>query len=97
MFESIRENVKESFRSAGSAADKAGKFLAVIEPVSPYNRKGLLTALITAAGLISVTLLAGVGLAAMTLLLMSLGIILLILTRVFGVEFDFDPEQFMKY
>lgn len=91
------DTIKEGFKSAGKAADKAGKFLTVIEPVSPYNRKGILTALITAAGLISVTLLAGVGLAAMTILLMALGIILLILTKVFGVEFDLDPDQFMRF
>lgn len=93
MFETIKEHLK----SVGKQADKAGKMLTVIEPISPYNRKGYLTALITAAGLISITLLAGVGLMSMAILLLALGLILLILTRVFGVEFDMPPEDFLRF
>lgn len=93
MFETIKEHMK----NAGKQVDIAGKMLAVIEPVSPYNKKGVLTALITAAGLISITLLAGVGLMSMVILLMALGLILLILTRVFGVEFDMSPEDFLRF
>lgn len=91
------DTLKEHLKTAGKKADDAGKWLAVIEPVSPFNEKGMLTALITAAGLVSVALLAGLGLAAMTILLLALGFILLILTRVFGVEFDMDPSDFMNF
>jgi hypothetical protein len=78
-------------------AKEAERWLTLVEPVPPHNDKGMLTALITAAGLISITLLAGVGLCAMTILLLALGLVLLILSRVFGVEFDMDPQDFMRF
>ncbi len=91
------EKIKEQLKSTGAKAKEASKALTIIEPMPPYNQKGMLTALITAAGLISVTLLAGVGLVSLTILLLALGLILLILTRVFGVEFDMDPAEFMRF
>ncbi len=91
------DKIKEQLKSTTQKAKEATKALVVIEPIPPYNEKGMLTALITAAGLISVTLLAGVGLATLTILLLALGLILLILTRVFGVEFDMDPAEFMRF
>lgn len=90
------DRIKEKIKAAGQKAESAGKWLTVIEPVSPYNKKGMLTALITAAGLISVTLLAGVGLATLLVLLVCLGMILLILAKVFGVEFDMNPEEMFR-
>ena len=91
------DQIKEKLKSAGKRAEEAGQWLMVIEPVPPFNSKGMVTALITAASMISVTLLAGVGLATLLILLLSLGMILLILTQIFGIEFDVDPNDFMRF
>ena len=91
------DSIKDMLKNAGERADEAGKWLAVIEPLPPYNGKGMVTALITAAGLISTALLAGVGLTALLVLLTALGLIMLILTRVFGLELDMTPEEFFHF
>jgi hypothetical protein len=93
----VFDSFKDMMANAGEKAGEAGKWLTVIQPVPPYNDKGMVTALITAAGLICTALLAGVGLSALLVLLLSLGLILLVLTRVFGLELDMAPEDIFHF
>ena len=90
-------DIGEKLRGMMGKVKEKGQFLMVVEPVHPYNNKGMVTALITAAGLISVAILAGVSLVSLAVMLAALGLILLILTRVFGVDLNFNPEDIFGY
>jgi hypothetical protein len=93
----VFDRVRDLFHRAANQAQEMSEALMVIEPVAPYGGKGLASALITAAGLISIALMGGVGLAALVILLLALGIIFMILSGVFGISFDVDPAEVLRY
>jgi len=71
--------------------------LMVLDPVPPFGGRGMATVLITGAGLISIALLSGLGLVSMLVLLVTLGLIFLILAKVFGIDFDVDPNEIFGF
>jgi len=90
-------DITEKIKQARERAREAGKYLMVIEPMPPFNQKGLTTALITAASLISIVMLAGVSLVSLAILLTAMALILLILTRILGIDLDLNPEDIFRY
>ncbi len=93
----IISRVREIFDRTTKQASEVSEALAVIEPVPPFGGRGTVTVLLTGAALLSIALLGGVGLTAMVIMLIALGIIFLILTNVFGISFDVDPSEVFRY
>jgi hypothetical protein len=92
LFDRVRDLLGKASHEAGEMSEA----LMVLEPVPPYGGKGVVTVLITAASLISIALLGGVGLMALAILFVALGIIFLILSSVFGISFDLDPAELFR-
>ncbi|MCZ7582449.1 MAG: hypothetical protein M5R36_03435 [Deltaproteobacteria bacterium] len=69
----------------------------LFEPEAPFRGKGMVTVLVTSASLITVAILGGVSLACLLVLLLCLSMIMLILTRVLGIDLDLAPEEIFRY
>jgi hypothetical protein len=95
-FDELIDRVRDLMHRAADQAGEVGEALMVIEPTPPYGGRGAATVLITAAALISIALLGGVGLASMIIMLLALGIIFMILSAVFGISFDMDPAEIFR-
>ncbi len=91
------DKLKKFFDGAKDRAGEIGKALVLFEPEAPFRGRGGVTVLITAASLISVAILGGVTLAGLVILLICLSMILLILTRVLGIDFDVSPEDIFGF
>ena len=91
-----RDQLHEIYEKATGQTREMTEALMVISPVAPYADKGMVTVLVTAAGLISIALLGGVGLVSMAILLVALGLIFMILSSVFGITFDVDPADLFR-
>ncbi len=87
------DRMRAFFSQANDDAVDLSEALVLFEPVPPFAKRGMITVLITAAGLISITLLGGLGLVSMMVLLVTLGLIFLILSKVFGIDFDMNPSD----
>ena len=85
------------FDGAKGRAEQLGKALVLFEPEPPFRGKGMLTVLVTSASLITVTILGGVSLTCLLVLLLCLSMIMLILTRVLGIDFNLAPEDIFGY
>jgi hypothetical protein len=93
----ISETFSNLFGGAKDKAREISKALILFEPEAPFRGRGLVTVLVTTASLISITILGGVTLSALLILLLCLSMIMLILTRVLGIDFDFAPEDIFGY
>ncbi|HPM78925.1 MAG TPA: hypothetical protein PK961_17690 [bacterium] len=91
------QKIRSFFDRTTENAEAMNEALMVIEPVPPYGGRGMVTVLITAAGLISIALLGGMGLVSMMVLLITLALIFLILAKVFGISFDMDPTEIFGF
>jgi len=91
------DRIRGMYSRVSDHATDMSEALMVIEPVPPFGNRGLLTVLVTTASLISIALLGSMGLAAMVMLLIALGLILLILANVFGIDFDLDQSEIFRY
>lgn len=89
--------VRSTWEKINDNASEMSEALMVLEPVPPFGGKGMVTVLITTAGLISVALLGGLGLVSMMVLLVALGLIFLILAKVFGIDFEIDPNEIFGF
>jgi hypothetical protein len=87
------DKVRSFFDRTSETAGEFSEALMVIEPVPPFAKRGMMTVLITAAGLISIALLGGLGLVSMMVLLVTLALIFLILSKVFGIDFEVNPGE----
>jgi hypothetical protein len=87
------DKVRSFFDRTGETANEVSQALVLFEPVAPFAKRGAVTVLITAAGLISIALLGGLGLVSMMVLLVTLALIFLILSKVFGIDFDVNPGE----
>ncbi|MHA1570105.1 MAG: hypothetical protein ACTSXZ_11605 [Alphaproteobacteria bacterium] len=97
MSNAILDTLRSFFDSASDNATAMTEALMVIEPVSPFGGRGMITVLVTTAGLISVALLGSLGLVSMMVLLVCLGLIFLILSKVFGIDFEVDPSDIFGF
>lgn len=82
---------------AKGKVEDVSRALVLFEPEAPFRGRGLLTVLVTTASLISVTILGGVTLSSLLVLLLALALIMLILTRVLGIDFDVSPEELFGF
>ena len=89
----IRRFWSEAAARLGATSSPLGRdvdLLRVLRPVEPYNTVDALAPLVGLAGALLGILLAGVALASMGTLLSSLLALGLLLTEVYGVEFELD-------
>ena len=93
MFEKFFEFIEEAKDKAGDV----GKALILFQPEPPFRDKGMITVLVTSASLITISILGGVTLASLLILLVALSCIMLILTRILGIEFDVNPEDIFGF
>ena len=91
------DSIQDLFASTRDKAEEIGKALILFEPEAPFRGRGALTVLVTTASLITVAILGGVSLAGLAILLICLAMIMLILTRILGVDFDVAPEDIFGF
>ncbi|MCC6158980.1 MAG: hypothetical protein IT350_13105 [Deltaproteobacteria bacterium] len=92
-----KSNLSDFFDQARDKARQVSRALVLFEPEPPFRGRGLLTVLVTTASLITVTILGGVTLSSLVVLLLALALIMLILTRVLGIDFDVAPEEIFGF
>jgi len=97
MSSNVIDRIRSLFEKAAEDADELSQALMVIEPAPPFGGRGMVTVLVTTAGLISIALLGGLGLVSMLVLLVALGLIFMILSKVFGINFDVDPNEIFGF
>ncbi|MBZ0272457.1 hypothetical protein K8I61_10495 [bacterium] len=93
----ITDAIREMLGETGKKARDIGKALVLFEPEPPYRGRGLLTVLVTSASLITIAILGGVSLAVLLVLLVCLSLIMLLLTRVMGVDITAAPEDIFGF
>lgn len=92
-----KSDLSDFFDQAREKARQVSRSLVLFEPEPPFRGRGLLTVLVTTASLITVTILGGVTLSSLLVLLLALALIMLILTRVLGIDFDVAPEEIFGF
>ncbi|MCL4235584.1 MAG: hypothetical protein KJ042_13805 [Deltaproteobacteria bacterium] len=92
-----KSDLSDFFDQAREKARQVSRALVLFEPEAPFRGRGLLTVLVTTASLITVTILGGVTLSSLVVLLLALALIMLILTRVLGIDFDVAPEEIFGF
>ncbi len=93
MFDKFYKFLDDAREKAGDV----GKAVILFEPEPPFRDKGMITVLVTSASLIAITILGGVTLASLLILLVALSCIMLILTRILGIDFDVNPEDLFGF
>jgi hypothetical protein len=78
------------FDAVGAEARGQG-WLALLQPVSPFNRPAFLAPAVTVGALLTFLLLSGVAVASLGALLTALIALYLLVVQVFGVSLELHP------
>ena len=91
MISDVFYDLKRRAREFFGNPEQTALIRSLVTPRAPFHRGSLVSALVASASLISVAILAGMGIAALLVLLASLFLVSVVLVKVLGVDLELFP------